>query len=53
MTLLVSIFYFKNSFSYLHWVGTGMVFLGTAVYADVVPLPVGMFEKKKAAKKEQ
>jgi len=52
MTLLVSIFYFKNSFSYLHWVGTGMVFLGTAVYADLVPLPVGLFEKKKV-KKEQ
>lgn len=47
LTLLVSIFYFKNDFSYLHWVGTAMVFLGTAVYMDLVPL------KKKEKEKSQ
>ena len=47
LTLLVSIFYFKNDFSYLHWVGTAMVFLGTAVYMDLVPL------KKKEKEKNQ
>jgi len=38
LTLVVSIFYFSNPFTFYHWVGTAMVFLGAMVYADVVPV---------------
>lgn len=38
LTLMVSVFYFGNDFSFLHWVGTAMVFVGALVYADVIKL---------------
>ena len=37
LSLLVSIVYFQNPFTLLHWVGTTFVFLGTVMYGDLIP----------------
>lgn len=35
LSLVISVFYFKNHFSQLHWLGASFVFIGTLVYADI------------------
>ena len=35
-SLLFSIYYFENPFSFYHWVGTSLVFGGTIVFLDLV-----------------
>lgn len=35
LSLVISVFYFKNYFSQLHWLGASFVFIGTLVYADI------------------
>lgn len=35
LSLLFSIFYFKNPFNLAHWAGTALVFGGTLMFADV------------------
>ena len=35
LSLLISIFYFGNAFTMLHWVGAVLVFGGSAVFADL------------------
>ena len=37
-SLLISVFYFKNNFTQLHWLGASFVFLGTLIYADLLSL---------------
>lgn len=36
LSLVFSVFFFKNSFTLYHWIGTAFVFLGTIVYSEVV-----------------
>ena len=43
LTLLVSIFYFGNDFSFFHWMGTFMVFSGALLYAEMFGM--GLFRK--------
>uniref|UniRef100_A0A8C8C291 Solute carrier family 35 member B4 n=1 Tax=Oncorhynchus tshawytscha TaxID=74940 RepID=A0A8C8C291_ONCTS len=35
ISLIISILFFKNPFTTWHWVGTGVVFLGTLIYTEV------------------
>ncbi|KAF4081279.1 hypothetical protein AMELA_G00159680 [Ameiurus melas] len=35
LSLIISIIYFRNPFTEWHWVGTGVVFLGTLLYTEV------------------
>ncbi|KAM3870528.1 UDP-xylose and UDP-N-acetylglucosamine transporter [Diretmus argenteus] len=35
LSLIISILYFQNPFTVWHWVGTGVVFLGTLLYTEV------------------
>lgn len=35
LSLLISIAFFNNPFSVLHWLGTVLVFVGTVLFADV------------------
>lgn len=35
LSLIFSILYFQNPFTTWHWVGTGVVFLGTLLYTEV------------------
>jgi UDP-xylose/UDP-N-acetylglucosamine transporter B4 len=38
ISLIFSIFYFKNPFSFYHWVGTCLVFGGTIIFLDLVTM---------------
>lgn len=44
LSLVFSVFFFKNSFSMNHWIGTAFVFLGTIVYTEVIPKIKEAFE---------
>ena len=44
LSLLISVFYFKNDFTTMHWIGAAFVFVGTLVYADLF---AGFFKVKK------
>ena len=35
ISLLVSVWYFENEFTAVHWVGTSLVFGGTLVFSEV------------------
>ena len=45
VSLLVSIWYFENEFTAVHWLGTALVFGGTLVFSEV--------HHKKTAKRPQ
>lgn len=34
-SLIVSIVYFQNPFTTVHWIGTSLVFIGTLLFTDV------------------
>lgn len=36
VSLVFSVFFFKNSFTFYHWIGTAFVFCGALIYADVI-----------------
>lgn len=36
-SILVSVVYFKNEFTLYHWLGTLLVFTGTAIFTEVIP----------------
>lgn len=38
LSLLLSIWYFNNSFTLLHWLGAALVFIGTLMFTDIIPL---------------
>lgn len=38
ISLLFSIIYFNNPFTVYHWIGTALVFLGTLIFTEVLPL---------------
>ena len=46
VSLLFSIWYFTNPFTIYHWVGTVMVFGGTAFFSDIPGLIRQNFSKK-------
>lgn len=39
VSLLFSIVYFNNPFTIYHWVGTTLVFIGTLVFTELIPVP--------------
>ena len=43
ISLVISILYFQNPFTFYHWVGGVLVFVGTAVYSTA---PKVKFENK-------
>ncbi|EDO45391.1 predicted protein [Nematostella vectensis] len=51
LSLLVSIFYFRNPFTVYHWIGTALVFSGTLIFVEIfskikqVFLPIKKEEK--------
>ncbi|XP_037946202.1 UDP-xylose and UDP-N-acetylglucosamine transporter [Teleopsis dalmanni] len=51
VSLLFSILYFKNSFTLLHYVGTGLVFIGTIIFTELIPQVVSQFKPVKEKKK--
>lgn len=57
LSLLVSVVYFKNEFTIYHWMGTILVFTGTAIFTEVLPstasiLRVFCASKQPAPRKE-
>ncbi|XP_060553083.1 UDP-xylose and UDP-N-acetylglucosamine transporter-like [Ruditapes philippinarum] len=46
-SLILSIVYFKNPFTLLHWFGAACVFIGTFIFTEVLPLKTKAVEKKK------
>lgn len=38
VSLLFSIVYFNNPFTVYHWIGTFMVFFGTLIFTEMIPL---------------
>lgn len=49
VSLLFSIVYFDNNFTFIHWLGTLMVFTGTAIFTELPQkiLMKGSITKKK------
>ncbi|XP_039495891.1 UDP-xylose and UDP-N-acetylglucosamine transporter [Drosophila santomea] len=39
ISLVFSIIYFRNPFTWWHWLGTALVFVGTLMFADVIRVP--------------
>ncbi|XP_045164066.2 UDP-xylose and UDP-N-acetylglucosamine transporter-like [Mercenaria mercenaria] len=46
-SLILSIVYFKNPFTLLHWLGASLVFIGTFIFTEVLPLKKKEVEKKR------
>lgn len=47
VSLILSIVYFNNPFTLLHWFGATLVFVGTFIFTEVIPLKIKEVEKKK------
>ena len=45
ISLLLSIVLFQNPFTLVHWIGTTLVFTGSALFSGIIPVP-GAKEKK-------
>lgn len=52
-SLIISILYFQNPFTPMHWLGTAMVFVGTAMFTNVIKLVSNSLTKPKSAKKTE
>ncbi|KAK9723240.1 UAA transporter family [Popillia japonica] len=50
LSLLFSIMYFKNPFTYIHWIGTALVFVGTLIFTEVLQKLVLVPNTKEKAK---
>lgn len=50
LSLLFSIFYFKNPFTLYHWLGTVLVFTGTLLFMDIAKIISAPVVQKDAAK---
>lgn len=37
VSLVLSIIYFKNSFTTFHWIGTIFIFIGTVIFTEIIP----------------
>ncbi|KAL3114945.1 hypothetical protein niasHT_011381 [Heterodera trifolii] len=56
LSLLISIYWFQNPFSFTHWVGASLVFGGTLVFSEVIKTKIDdktTKETSKVAKKMQ
>ncbi|KAA0190889.1 hypothetical protein HAZT_HAZT002568 [Hyalella azteca] len=51
-SLIFSIFYFGNTFTLTHWVGTTLVFGGTLIFTNVISLPWDEVEQVEQKKKD-
>ncbi|XP_030756332.1 UDP-xylose and UDP-N-acetylglucosamine transporter-like [Sitophilus oryzae] len=49
LSLILSIVYFQNPFTFAHWVGTALVFAGTLLFAEI-PKRILDSQKKKSSK---
>lgn len=47
VSLIFSIWYFQNPFTPTHWCGTLLVFIGTLIFTEVLPLDKLLPQKKK------
>ncbi|VDN08408.1 unnamed protein product [Thelazia callipaeda] len=47
LSLLISILWFKNPFTFAHWLGTALVFVGTIIFTDVWNNRSVMLRKRK------
>lgn len=45
-SLLFSIFYFRNSFTVYHWIGTAFVFIGTVTFVEIIPKTLEIYRTK-------
>ncbi|XP_065333132.1 UDP-xylose and UDP-N-acetylglucosamine transporter-like [Cloeon dipterum] len=52
LSLLFSIVYFQNEFTLSHWIGTTLVFAGTAIFTELVQRIAGMFAGPDPKKKD-
>ncbi|XP_040567838.1 UDP-xylose and UDP-N-acetylglucosamine transporter-like [Lepeophtheirus salmonis] len=46
LSILVSIWYFQNPFTFAHWIGTVLVFIGTGLFTDMFKLFTSTSSKK-------
>ncbi|XP_059061474.1 UDP-xylose and UDP-N-acetylglucosamine transporter [Achroia grisella] len=53
VSLLFSIVYFRNPFTFGHWIGTLLVFIGTLIFTELLQKFVALFLPKKDEKKIQ
>lgn len=37
VSLVLSIIYFKNPFTTIHWIGTAFIFIGTVMFTEIIP----------------
>ncbi|XP_065165157.1 nucleotide sugar transporter SLC35B4-like [Atheta coriaria] len=51
LSLIFSIVYFKNPFTLGHWFGTGLVFVGTMIFTELVKFPSNTVAQKDKVKK--
>jgi UDP-xylose/UDP-N-acetylglucosamine transporter B4 len=53
ISLIFSIFYFKNPFTPYHWIGTALVFSGTLIFTETFTrIRNALFPQKSEEKKE-
>lgn len=50
LSLLVSVVYFKNEFTIYHWMGTMLVFIGTAIFTEVLPCSMSFLRLRSTSK---
>ncbi|KAG7202823.1 hypothetical protein KM043_009980 [Ampulex compressa] len=53
LSLIFSIVYFKNPFTIYHWTGTILVFVGTAIFTEIVPKILQSLQQTQTSKKVQ
>ncbi|XP_075977817.1 ER GDP-fucose transporter [Anticarsia gemmatalis] len=53
VSLLFSIWYFRNPFTMGHWIGTLLVFIGTMIFTELLQKTVALFVPVKKEKKSQ
>lgn len=51
ISLLFSIVYFQNPFTIYHWIGTALVFIGTMIFTEMLPLSAKKPDAATKAKK--
>lgn len=53
VSLIVSVVYFKNDFTPLHWAGASLVLIGTVLYTQYSSAAAASEAKEKKDKKER
>lgn len=47
ISLIFSVWYFKNTFTLNHWLGTAFVFMGTVIFTELVPKIMSAYKESK------